>query len=181
MSATTEGLREDAFELGRVGAREGGCCCRMRRRPERPKPCSWSVIGDGLTGACGQQTKSRASTAGQIRVVWQVDDECRRRRRQETHLVIESWSAMPADEASKEARYRLRSAGSADRCRFPVLRFLGNERACMGRSCPLSSSLVVRSVPESRTGISHAALCGLASRVVTYGCLGGRHVSEAYL
>ena len=120
--------------------------------------------------------KTRASTAGQIRGAAR-----RSRRRQETNLVMGSWSAMPADEASKDIRYRLRSAGSADRCRLPVLRFLGNESAGMGRSCPLSSSLVLLSVPESRTGISHAALGGLASRVQTYGCLGGRHVSEAYL
>ena len=42
--ATTDGLREDALEPGRVGFRDGGCCCRMRWRPERPRPCSWSVI-----------------------------------------------------------------------------------------------------------------------------------------
>jgi hypothetical protein len=28
--ATMEGLREEAAEPGRVGLREGGCCCRMR-------------------------------------------------------------------------------------------------------------------------------------------------------
>jgi hypothetical protein len=67
VSATTEGLREDAFELGRVGAREGGCCCRIRRRPESPKPCSWSVIGDGLIGARGQQTKASYHGTGLVR------------------------------------------------------------------------------------------------------------------
>lgn len=46
--ATTEGLREVVVELGIVGARDGGCC-RIRRRPDRPSPCSWSVTGDGLT------------------------------------------------------------------------------------------------------------------------------------
>lgn len=69
--------------------------------------------------------------------------------------MIGSWSKMPDDEASKDIRYRLRSDGSADRCRFPVLRFLGNDRGCMARSCPLSSSLVLLSVPENGTGISH--------------------------
>lgn len=44
---TTEGLREDALEFGMVGLREGGCW-RMRRRPERPRPCSWSATGEGL-------------------------------------------------------------------------------------------------------------------------------------
>lgn len=28
--ATTEGLREEVVELGRVGLREGGCCWRIR-------------------------------------------------------------------------------------------------------------------------------------------------------
>ena len=41
---TTDGLREDALEPGRVGFRLGGCCCRIRWRPERPSPCSWSVV-----------------------------------------------------------------------------------------------------------------------------------------
>jgi hypothetical protein len=45
--ATTDGLREEAVELGIVGARDGGCC-RIRRRPDRPRPCSWSATGDGL-------------------------------------------------------------------------------------------------------------------------------------
>lgn len=76
--------------------------------------------------------------------------------------MIGSWSMMPADEASNDIRYRLRSVGSADRCRFPVLRFLGNDRACMVRSCPLSSSLVLLSVPANWTGISHG-VCRLAS------------------
>ncbi len=44
---TTEGLRDEALEFGMVGLREGGCC-RMRRRPESPRPCSWSVTGEGL-------------------------------------------------------------------------------------------------------------------------------------
>lgn len=83
---------------------------------------------------------------------------CGTRRRQGTNLVIGSWSKMPDDEASKDIRYRLRSDGSADRCRFPVLRFLGNDRGCMVRSCPLSSSLVLLSVPENGTGISHGVL-----------------------
>jgi hypothetical protein len=38
--ATTEGLREEALEPGRVGFREGGCCCRIRWRPDSPRPCS---------------------------------------------------------------------------------------------------------------------------------------------
>lgn len=39
---TNEGLR-DAWSDGRVGARMGEACWRMRRRPERPRPLSWSV------------------------------------------------------------------------------------------------------------------------------------------
>jgi len=41
--APTEGLRDDASEEGRVGARTGGCC-RMRLSPDAPKPCSCSVM-----------------------------------------------------------------------------------------------------------------------------------------
>lgn len=46
---TTEGLREEALEFGMVGLREGGCC-RIRRRPDSPRPCSWSATatGEGL-------------------------------------------------------------------------------------------------------------------------------------
>jgi hypothetical protein len=47
-SATTDGLRDEAVELGIVGAREGGCCWRMRRNPVMPGPCSWSLICEAL-------------------------------------------------------------------------------------------------------------------------------------
>jgi hypothetical protein len=41
----TEGFREDEVEDGRVGARAG--CCRIRRNPDAPSPCSCSaIIGD---------------------------------------------------------------------------------------------------------------------------------------
>lgn len=104
----------------------------------------------------------------------------RTRRRWGTNLVIGSWSMTPADEASKDIRYRFRSGGSADRCKFPVLRFLGNDRVCMARSCPLSSSLVVLSVPGESDGHQSWRL-QIGITLQTYGCLGGRHVSEAYL
>jgi hypothetical protein len=42
--AATEGLREEARDPGSVGFLDGGRCCLIRRRPERPKPCSWSVM-----------------------------------------------------------------------------------------------------------------------------------------
>lgn len=102
------------------------------------------------------------------------------RRRGGTNLVIGSWSMMPADEASKDIRYRLRSGGSADRCRFPVLRFLGNDRVCMALSCPLSSSRELLSVPGKSDGHQSWRL-QIGITLQTYGCLGGRHVSEAYL
>lgn len=44
----TEAAREDEAEDGTVGFREVGCC-RIRLKPEAPRPCSWSVpvmIGD---------------------------------------------------------------------------------------------------------------------------------------
>lgn len=37
-SAATEGFREEAVELGIVGAREEGCRWRMRRSPVMPGP-----------------------------------------------------------------------------------------------------------------------------------------------
>ena len=48
-----EGLREDDPEEGNVGARGGGCC-RIRRRPDAPSPCSCSVMTGDLGGECGQ-------------------------------------------------------------------------------------------------------------------------------
>jgi hypothetical protein len=47
----TEPVREDASEDGMVGARTRGCC-RIRLRPEAPRPCSWSV----MTGDLGSVT-----------------------------------------------------------------------------------------------------------------------------
>lgn len=43
----TDGLREEDPEEGNVGARGGGCC-RIRRRPEAPSPCSCSVMTGDL-------------------------------------------------------------------------------------------------------------------------------------
>lgn len=40
--------RDELAEAGRVGARVGGCC-RIRRRPDAPRPCSCSVITGDLT------------------------------------------------------------------------------------------------------------------------------------
>lgn len=43
----TEGFREEASEGGKVGARVKGCC-RIRRRPDAPRPCSCSVMTGDL-------------------------------------------------------------------------------------------------------------------------------------
>lgn len=43
----TEGLREEDPEEGKLGTRGGGCC-RMRRRPDAPRPCSCSVMTGDL-------------------------------------------------------------------------------------------------------------------------------------
>lgn len=43
--APVDAAREELSEIGRIGAR--GSCCRIRLRPEAPRPCSCSVtIGD---------------------------------------------------------------------------------------------------------------------------------------
>lgn len=49
----TDGLRDEEPEEGNVGARGGGCC-RMRRRPDAPNPCSCSVMTGDLVEDCGQ-------------------------------------------------------------------------------------------------------------------------------
>jgi hypothetical protein len=49
----TDGLRDEEPEEGKVGARGGGCC-RMRRRPDAPSPCSCSVMTGDLVKECGQ-------------------------------------------------------------------------------------------------------------------------------
>lgn len=38
--AATDGLREDARDPGKVGFLDGGRVCLIRRRPDRPRPCS---------------------------------------------------------------------------------------------------------------------------------------------
>lgn len=43
----TEGLREEDSDEGMVGTRGGGCC-RIRRRPDAPRPCSCSVMTGDL-------------------------------------------------------------------------------------------------------------------------------------
>jgi hypothetical protein len=43
----TEAFRDDDSDEGIVGARGGGCC-RIRRRPEAPRPCSCSVTTGDL-------------------------------------------------------------------------------------------------------------------------------------
>jgi hypothetical protein len=48
-----EGFREEASEAGKVGARARGCC-RIRRRPDAPRPCSCSVMTRDLIEECGQ-------------------------------------------------------------------------------------------------------------------------------
>ena len=42
-----DGFREDASEGGSVGTRAEGCC-RIRRKPEAPRPCSCSVMTGDL-------------------------------------------------------------------------------------------------------------------------------------
>jgi hypothetical protein len=44
----TDPARDELVEGGRVGVRGGGCC-RIRRRPDVPRPCSCSVITGDLT------------------------------------------------------------------------------------------------------------------------------------
>jgi hypothetical protein len=44
-----DAARDELVEGGRVGARGGGCC-RIRRRPDAPRPCSCSVITGDLPG-----------------------------------------------------------------------------------------------------------------------------------
>lgn len=60
--ATNEALREDSVdsEVGRVGARRG--CCRIRRKPEAPRPCSCSVIIGDLEESLSQSTRLDIST-----------------------------------------------------------------------------------------------------------------------
>jgi hypothetical protein len=43
----TEGFREEDSEEGMVGTLRGGCC-RIRRRPDVPSPCSCSVMTGDL-------------------------------------------------------------------------------------------------------------------------------------
>lgn len=47
MADPKDGLRLPGAD-GRVPVRRGGGCCRMRRRPERPRPWSWSVMTELL-------------------------------------------------------------------------------------------------------------------------------------
>jgi hypothetical protein len=108
--ATTEGLREEAFELGMVGFRDGGCCCRIRCRPDKPSPCSCSAI-------------------------------------REVVLVSPSRSPGVGGVASKDILRRLRSAGSAEVGRFPVLRFLGSDSGCSSFPRPRSSPCELLSAP----------------------------------
>lgn len=45
----TDVFREEDSDGGSVGARAGGCC-RIRRSPEAPSPCSCSVMTGDLMG-----------------------------------------------------------------------------------------------------------------------------------
>lgn len=47
MADPKEGFRLPGAD-GRVPVRRGSGCCRMRRKPERPRPWSWSVMTELL-------------------------------------------------------------------------------------------------------------------------------------
>jgi hypothetical protein len=49
----TEGVRDEDPDDGNAGARAGGCC-RIRRRPDAPSPCSCSVMTGDLVEEHGQ-------------------------------------------------------------------------------------------------------------------------------
>ena len=124
----TDAFREEDSEEGRVGARRGGCC-RIRRKPEAPSPCSCSV----MTGDLIEGFESAPVTISLARLQRQEEPRDRtlrflrkhRGKAATTNLDIVSYSAA-AKPASKENRIL---AFSVPFCacarRFPVLRFLG--------------------------------------------------------
>ena len=126
----TDAFREDDSEEGIVGARTGGCC-RMRLKPEAPRPCSCSVMmGDlyknlsqhqWLYGLCLTRLQKQEKPRDR-------DLQLPRKRQGKattTNLDIVSYSAA-AKLASKEKRILAFSVPfGACASRFPVLRFLG--------------------------------------------------------
>lgn len=135
------------------GARWGLCCCRIRRRPERPKPWSWSV----MMGALEWHTRDQHYYCGGG--VLQSQVRRREHQRPNTDLVRASYSAAAAP-ASNENRILAFSEVSPEIARFPVLRFLGS---CNGRA----SLLLPRSSPSlcvSASGIKKDTVLATCQR-----------------
>ena len=124
----TDAFREEDSEEGTVGARRGGCC-RIRLRPEAPRPCSCSVMMGDLQMSLSQHQCLCCLTRIQRQEDPRDHDPQNARRRKTesitTNLDNVSYSA-PATPASNENRI-LAFSGPFDACarRFPVLRFLG--------------------------------------------------------
>ena len=121
-----EPLRDGGPEGGFAGTRARGCC-RIRRRPDAPRPCSCSVRTGDLEEECGQPMNYILRNIRDIR--------CRRHASvapapHVTNLASCSAAVMPA---SNENRIRALSAPDgflgAYASRFPVLRFLGMTRS----------------------------------------------------
>ncbi len=136
--APTEGLRDDASEEGRVGARTGGCC-RMRLSPDAPKPCSCSVMTGVLRGRWVSYLVSYMLCSHKhhkhVEHMTRVCSLSTKLLQLRTNLDIVSKSAAD-DPASKENRMRAFSVFGACACarRFPVLRFLGIRKSGPGYS-----------------------------------------------
>jgi hypothetical protein len=64
----TEGFREDDSEGGSVGGRAGGCC-RIRLRPEAPRPCSCSAMAGVLRIEFSQPSMTRCRAFVGIRAM----------------------------------------------------------------------------------------------------------------
>ena len=119
-----EGFREVDPEVELAVPRERGCC-RIRRRPEAPRPCSCSV----KTGDLRRRMWSAIILRHQRHQVHGQPRACGSRNTcYNTNLVIESCSA--ADN-SAPTENRIRALSGPDEFleeyerRFPVLRFLG--------------------------------------------------------
>ena len=155
----TDVLREEDPEEGNVGARGGGCC-RIRRRPDAPSPCSCSVTTGDLIAERGQNRKIYLSRSDirdtkEVSIPKSVSGANHDNEKERTNLDIVSYSA--AVKPASENRIRAFSAlFGTFASRFPVLRFLGMERPGAGGVWlrPLSLSAVFVSSPtkERTTG-----------------------------
>lgn len=114
------------------------------------------VFGATRRGRCHVRDRTeQAWTIGSARSVYKHTPPWVQRRGLEqddgarTNLARASYSKAAVDGASKDMRYRLRSAvvPSAESARLPVLRFLGNDSGATSFPRPLSSSPVLLSAP----------------------------------